>query len=423
MGQKTNRNIVIITNSYPFGKGEEFFEKELDYLVSAFHKVIIISRHTSNEQTRSVPNTVKIFRTNIKTNYWDIFFAWKYIFDKRFWSEIKNIYSIIKIKITFKIIVELVHSLFYGDALEKSMSNIIDEYDLKTNELYLYSYWSTFGAYAIAKYKSDNPEAVAVARAHGHDLYWERRQSQYIPLRYFLLKYLDKIFFISNHGKKYFQDKLKCLDSEKLCVSRLGINNHCLLTERSRDAEFIIVSCSGLISIKRIDLIIKTLAKIKNYKVYWVHIGDGELMGNIKELARELLYNKPNIKYDFKGHINNNEVFEFYNDHSVDVLLNVSKDEGVPVSIMEACSFKIPIIATDVGGISEIVNEKNGVLLPANPSEDEIADAISSIQKLSDAEKDGKKLNAYNTWKTKYNAEVNYLNFIEQILNIKTTKK
>ena len=423
MEKNIQKNIVIITNSYPFGRGEEFFEKELDYLVSAFHKVIIISRHTSNEQTRSVPNNVLLFRANIKTNYRDIFFAWKYIFDRRFWDEIKNVYSTIKIKVTFKRIVELVHALFYGDALEKYMSNIIDEYNLKNDKLYLYSYWSTFGAYAIAKYKSINPDVIVVARAHGHDLYWERQQSKYIPLRYFLLKYLDRIVFISEHGKKYFQNKLKCLESEKLCVSRLGINNHCSFKERNRNDKFTIVSCSGLISIKRIDLIIKALAKIENYKVYWVHIGDGELMGNIKALAQKLLHNKTNIKCDFKGHISNKEVFEFYNNHHVDVLLNVSKDEGVPVSIMEACSFKIPIIATDVGGVSEIVSEKNGVLLPANPSENEIVDAISLIQALSEEKMNEKKLNAYNTWKTKYNAEVNYLNFTEQLLNIKATKK
>ena len=44
----------------------------------------------------------------------------------------------------------------------------------------------------------------------------------------------------------------------------------------------------------------------------------------------------------------------------VDLFLTVSANEGIPVSIMEAQSFGIPVIATDVGGISEIVNNVNG---------------------------------------------------------------
>lgn len=41
----------------------------------------------------------------------------------------------------------------------------------------------------------------------------------------------------------------------------------------------------------------------------------------------------------------------------------MSDSEGIPVSIMEAMSFGIPVIARNVGGMSEIVNEENGLLL------------------------------------------------------------
>ena len=63
----------------------------------------------------------------------------------------------------------------------------------------------------------------------------------------------------------------------------------------------------------------------------------------------------------------------------VDLFLNVSEYEGVPVSVMEAQSFGIPVIATAVGGTPEIVNEENGFLLPENPSQDEIASAIYDV--------------------------------------------
>lgn len=49
-----------------------------------------------------------------------------------------------------------------------------------------------------------------------------------------------------------------------------------------------------------------------------------------------------------------------------DLFVNMSLSEGIPVSIMEAISFGIPIIATNVGGNAEIVNDETGVLIPVN---------------------------------------------------------
>ena len=59
------------------------------------------------------------------------------------------------------------------------------------------------------------------------------------------------------------------------------------------------------------------------------------------------------------GAIQNVEVYKYYNEHCADLFINVSSSEGLPVSIMEAISFGIPVIATDVGGTGEIV--KNGI--------------------------------------------------------------
>ena len=77
------------------------------------------------------------------------------------------------------------------------------------------------------------------------------------------------------------------------------------------------------------------------------------------------------------GAFSNREVFDFYKSHPVDFLINVSNNEGIPVSIMEAHSFSIPVVATNVGGTSEIVNEENGILLPADPDTGELANLYS----------------------------------------------
>jgi glycosyltransferase involved in cell wall biosynthesis len=90
----------------------------------------------------------------------------------------------------------------------------------------------------------------------------------------------------------------------------------------------------------------------------------------------------------------------------------VSTTEGIPVSIMEAMSFGIPVIATDVGGTQEIVNKDNGILLHSQLDETDLASAIRIAMKEDLWQR---KTNALETWRSKYNAPTNYQNFVSEL--------
>lgn len=84
-----------------------------------------------------------------------------------------------------------------------------------------------------------------------------------------------------------------------------------------------------------------------------------------------------NITCVLKGNVENGKLMEEYCRIPYDFFVNVSSSEGVPVSIMEALSFGIPCIATEVGGTEEIITDsKDGVLLKANFDSDELAEWI-----------------------------------------------
>ena len=117
------------------------------------------------------------------------------------------------------------------------------------------------------------------------------------------------------------------------------------------------------------------------------------------------------------GNLENTEVFNFYKDNQIDVFINTSSSEGIPVSIMEAQSFGVPVIATDVGGTKEIVNSKNGFFLSSNPSNDEIASAIIDAANNNDKWTQ-KRIHSYNSWKEKYNAEENYSIFAKKLVGL-----
>ena len=72
--------------------------------------------------------------------------------------------------------------------------------------------------------------------------------------------------------------------------------------------------------------------------------------------------------------------------------MNVSESEGIPVSIMEASSFGIPVIATNVGGVGEIVeNGYNGLLLNKDFLNRDLSVCLKSIACMVD--------NDYQTFK------------------------
>lgn len=98
---------------------------------------------------------------------------------------------------------------------------------------------------------------------------------------------------------------------------------------------------------------------------------------------------------------------------TLDIFVLPSVKEGLPYVILEAMQAKLPIIATAVGGIPEIIEDNiNGLLInPADPAE--ISDSINKIINNPDLEKKLSK-NAYQTVNQKFNFE----RMIEQTKNL-----
>ena len=90
------------------------------------------------------------------------------------------------------------------------------------------------------------------------------------------------------------------------------------------------------------------------------------------------------MKITLHGQTHHATIISFYKTHKVNLFINVSTTEGIPVSIMEAISFNIPVIATDVGATSEIINQnaKTGILVPAELDAMRLKKSIELFLKL-----------------------------------------
>ena len=171
-----------------------------------------------------------------------------------------------------------------------------------------------------------------------------------------------------------------------------------------------IASCSSVIDVKRVDLIIDVMEHL-DISYHWIHIGDGNRMDDCKGLAKRKLNSN---NYTFLGNIDNNDVLKTYLEHDVDYFINMSDSEGVPVSIMEAISVGIPIIARNVGGIGEIVDEKNGLLIEKLNDYARINSFFHErIEKTDVYEQRSNE--CINKWKNEYNAKQNYTVFFNEL--------
>jgi glycosyltransferase involved in cell wall biosynthesis len=163
-------------------------------------------------------------------------------------------------------------------------------------------------------------------------------------------------------------------------------------------------------------LIIEGLSLVEE-NARWIHIGDGPLMEQLQRKAQELLRQKGNITFEWKGAIPHSEVMEFYRQQPVHCFITTSSTEGSPVSIQEALSYGIPIIGTKVSEIPYMV-EGNGILLPENPAPREVAEAIEKMCRMDEDMYRGWREKAYQKYAASYDADKLHPEMVEELLNL-----
>lgn len=258
----------------------------------------------------------------------------------------------------------------------------------------------------------------AVCRAHGGDLFEERSSlSGKILFRDFQLKYLDYVFSVSETGTAYLKQKYPEF-AVKIHTSFLGSPFHDNINPFSEN-EFTIVSCAKIRDVKRIHLIAEALQGI-DLNINWFHLGDENLNAandpsiELYVKAVEKLRLKPEIRYTNAGQMSNRDILNFYGRQPLNLFISVSEAEGIPVSMMEAISFGIPVLSTDVGACREIVCSETGMLMEADATPELIRNKILEF-KNSEMNTPAFRKGVRAFWERNFNEDINYRNFIKQI--------
>lgn len=401
------KKIYLFTTSFPYRNQETFLESEIKFLAIGFDKIYIYPfyKHQISELRRNLPTNVFI-----KTGFLDKSYFLRLL--KIFYNpSFKILWLFIKDFSKYKVFSSKQRFFSWWAALVNTLNvnNSKSYKDIKSvNEGIFYFYWGvSFSNMLHFLPKKDSIKYVI--RLHGGDIYLDRSNG-YIPLRHGFFDIPNYFIPISNDIKKYLENIYK-VSSQRINLQKLG-SFYLGKNPSSFSKSICIVTCSNAIPLKRLSSLVECLRLINDINIIWNHFGDGPELERIKKESKNL---SSNITTVFHGRIPNSEVLNFYKSNPVDIFVNLSLHEGIPVSIMEAMSFGIPCLATDVGATREIVNDTNGKLIDSNFSILEVCQIICN-SKSEDWLK--KREKAFEFWNQNYNAEINYNNLVSFFKNI-----
>jgi colanic acid/amylovoran biosynthesis glycosyltransferase len=404
--------LFLFTNFFPLKRSEPFLVNEFEYTKQYFKSINILPLY-------GVLENEKIENAIIHKPIFKAFKTTQIIFEGLFnLKSIKyHLNEVLKQNLLFKPkkLYWNISGCFIARAFQKHpIFNLIIQKS-KTQKCVLYFYWGDGMVNAIPYLleKTNKQNLKIIIRFHGSDLY-ENFKSNYSPLRDLIFTNADKLITISEAGKNYLCSKYP-QHKTKINLSRLGVLSQINTIENYNKTDIItIVSVSNIIPLKRVNLIFESLQHVKS-KINWHHFGAGS---GFEDLNQKIKNNSSTtLKIKLHGFAPNAEIINFYKSTQIDLFINLSTSEGIPVSIMEAYSFGIPAIATNVGGTAELVTNKNGRLIDVTNDSKSIAKTIGELIALPIIEFKLLKKEAYQTFELNFSAEKNYKHFYEMVLN------
>lgn len=421
ISNKEKFTLILITGSYPYETAAEqtFLDPEIKVLVRNFERVVVVPELCAGQRCQ-VPQGVQIeeeYARLRQSTGGKVRAFFRSLRSLLLYKEIASRPATLWQPFSLKRLFRFVNG---AELAKRWVSNFIKQHRLEETQLIFYTFWLDASSLGLGLAKQNHPGIVLVSRAHGYDLYEWRSPNNYIPCRKESLKSLDGLFPDSEAGRQYITGRYPWFKT--LCqTARLGVSDPDFITAPSTDGVFRIVSCSFVVPVKRVDLLMEGIALAAKQRpgqhFSWHHIGTGPLREKIATVAQATM--PSNARSYFPGYTSPKDLMQFYRDTPADLFVNVSVTEGTPIAVMEAISCGIPILATAVGGNPEIVSEHNGKLLSADPSPAEIAAAILDFldNPVSTLEK---REGSRRMWHDNYNAEVNFQTFADQLKSIRT---
>lgn len=205
----------------------------------------------------------------------------------------------------------------------------------------------------------------------------------YYPVERFLSRWTDMLILINkedyNRAKKSFHAKRTeyipgvGVDVEKYKQTALDSETRKMKREELgvKEDEVLILSVGELIERKNHRVAIEAISKLPSRKIKYAICGKGILEEVYRSRIKELGLENRILLLGFRE-----DIHELCN--AADIYLFPSKQEGMSLALMEAMATGLPIIASNIRGNADLIDEKGGYLVKCNDVE-QYVDAIEKI--------------------------------------------
>lgn len=434
------RVLILLTNVFPHARGEEFIETELPHLAAGFDRVVVASTKTreGDEITRAVPPNVEVVATGRDLPA-----------DRRgrLLEAARGVPTLrpANLRESGTEPRRILLDASYGSLTQRSTralrTELLDHWDdwqLGEATITLYSFWlhtpaRTAGLIADWLRARGATVAGVVSRAHGYDVYPDVHRARYLPQRRATLAGVDRVFVVSRAGRESIVRTVPEA-ADKVEVRHLGTHDPGPVIEPSR-SPFHLVSCAFLSPVKRLDRVpaIVALLRSRGVDARWTHIGSAADLNSFAAQTKAVL----GLAEDgsdvarFEGYVPHSELVATYRRLRPSVLVSLSRSEGMPVNLMEGASLGLPMVATEVGGVPELVPSRfvdggdpdNGWLLPVDFTDEQAADALHDLATRSDAEFARLGQRSREIWAAGFDEAVVYPAFVRELHDLERTPR
>lgn len=387
--------IAYITCQTPFGKGENFIINEMLFLKKVGINLSIIPRSPTKyifhkEALGLAQNTIFIPIVNLKI----LCFFIITVFKKP--SLCKYLFFVIrhskKLSILIKNLIVIPKGFYLADILEKKKVD------------HIHAHWGSTTA-TMAWLISELTGIGWSLTLHR----WDIKENNMLKEKSESAKFVR---CISEHGKKELLSLLGTKLGNKIKVVHMGVNIPEIIYENKlRREKFLILVPADLLPVKGHSYLIEACAMLVNNSINnfeCIFYGEGFLKKKLEELIKEKGLN------DFikiPGMIPHENLMAVYKKEQVDMVVlpsintEDSQHEGIPVSLMEAMAYSIPVISTNTGGIPELLRNEAGLLV----EESNVQQLFIAIKTLFEDENMRKKIgrNGYESVSREFNVQKN----------------
>jgi len=390
--------IIYITAQTPWGRGETFILEEMLEVKRQGINLLIIPRNPPKEifhkeTKRLLENSIWLPLINLeiiinflgslftKISIWKVF-GTIFFHSRNPWIFLKNLAVFSK-------------SIFVAKIIKRE------------NIGHIHAHWGSTTAtmaYIVSK-MTGIPWSLTLHR-------WDIVENNFLNEK---VKSAEFVRIISKHGKKELLGIVLGGNEEKVKVLHVGVKipeSVRILNEKKESfSKFTIATPANLIETKGHKYLIEAcfiLVKqgIRNFQC--IFYGGGPLKTELESLIRE----RELTNYiKMPGAIPHEKLIKMYRNKEIDMVVLPSiitkggEHEGIPVALMEAMAYRIPVISTNTGGIPELLSNGAGIIVKEKSSEQ----LVESILKVMKEEHFQRELSekGYQRIKEEFNVEKN----------------